>query len=181
MSEDFNPYAPGRPENQTATPLSAGDFPLATLWDRFAANFVDAILLILLSMVPYFAMIIAYGVFVDPSYLDATIARDSKEYLMESGFMLVSMSGAFLLLNAYLIAKRGQTIGKYLLKTQMVGDDGHLVSWERIFLNRYALFWVLSCIPIIQIIGFIDPLAVFGAERKCLHDRVARTKVISLR
>lgn len=180
---DVNPYASGPPKNDLDIPLAGGDFPLASLWQRFAGCFVDIALLIIVMIGVYSGVAMTWVSFLEPEFAfgDSTEMSPFSEFAIRNVLPLVSTMIAFVLLNGYLIAKRGQTIGKFLLGTQMVGDDDQRVSFARIFLNRYCLFWVLSVIPMLQLISIVDPFPVFGQSRKCLHDRVARTKVISLR
>ncbi|QEG21823.1 RDD family protein [Mariniblastus fucicola] len=182
MSE-LNPYAPA-PVDQTKTPLAVSELPLATLWQRFAGNFIDSILLLLVMMVPYFVLIMVYGILVDPSYFETASLepRHLQDFVAETVLMLISLTAAFFLLNGYLLAKQGQTIGKLAMKTRILGDDNQLVPLGRLFLMRYLWLWLITIIPVIGgLIGLVNAVSIFGADRKCLHDKVASTKVISLR
>ena len=112
---DFNPYAAGTSQiKSVGAPLASGDFPLATLWQRLAGSFVDTVLLLVVMVFFYSAMVLAYGLLFDPTYFESDVARNFREQLLEFAFSFIAITVAFLILNIYLIATRGQTVGKYL-------------------------------------------------------------------
>jgi len=82
----------------------------------------------------------------------------------------------------YLIATRGQTIGKRVYKLRVVTTDGRPVGFVDGVLLRE---WVMGALTAIPLLGYalwvVDPLMIFGAERRCLHDVIASTKVIRAR
>jgi uncharacterized RDD family membrane protein YckC len=82
----------------------------------------------------------------------------------------------------YLIATRGQTIGKRMLKLRVVKTDGRAVGFvDGVILRE----WVITAVTSLPFIGFVaalaDGLMIFGAERRCLHDLIATTKVVRAR
>lgn len=84
----------------------------------------------------------------------------------------------FMALHGWLLARRGQTIGKALFKLRMVRPDGSPASFARLAGLRYGVLTLLSSIPVIgPFIALIDALFIFGASRRCLHDRIADTVV----
>ena len=86
----------------------------------------------------------------------------------------------FLLIHGYLIATRGQTVGKALLKIRIVRSDGSPASFGRIVGLRYLPTSVLASIPVIgTIYGLLDVLLIFRASRRCLHDNIADTIVVT--
>ncbi len=177
---NVNPYASSGTGSDKTPLASMPDSRLASRWHRLAASLVDSAILLVAALVPTAIVMIGYGVLIDPSYLEAS-EPSIIETVMVSVLFVLCMAVAFLAFNGYLLMNRGQTIGKYLLKIQMVGDDGELVSLSRIFMMRYLLFWIFSMFPILSYISIFDCLMIFGEQKKCLHDRVAGTKVISLR
>jgi len=81
----------------------------------------------------------------------------------------------FLVLNGYLLATQGRTIGKRLI----VRSDGSPVSFGRLIGLRYGVFSLLNVLPILgQLVGLVDSLCIFRASRRCLHDELADTVVI---
>lgn len=179
---EFNPWAAGVLNTKPEVPLDAGDFPLAKLWQRFAGGLIDLVLVLPLAMALFVLLALGYVRYVEGMSVGLFLrSMDYTNYLVRGTLLFISMPASFLILNSYLILKRGQTFGKFFLKTRMVGNDGQLMPLPRIVLFRYLLFWFLWFLPLIQYIIFIDALCIFGEERKCLHDDVAGTKVVSLR
>jgi len=95
----------------------------------------------------------------------------------------------FLIVQGHALATRGQTIGKRLLGLQIVSaKTGRLVPFSRVAIYRYQwmlpIVLVAELVPgsaddvILGLISMIDPLMIFGRERRCLHDYIAGTIVI---
>ena len=85
----------------------------------------------------------------------------------------------FLLIQGYLLHTQGQTIGKKLLKIRIVSLDDKLLGIGQLYFVRYLTFSLIAQIPIIgALIGIVNVLFIFGQDRRCLHDRIAGTKVI---
>jgi uncharacterized RDD family membrane protein YckC len=87
----------------------------------------------------------------------------------------------FLLVQGYLLHTQGQTIGKKLLKIRIVSLDDKLLGIGQLYFVRYLTFSLIAQIPIIgALIGIVNVLFIFGQDRRCLHDRLAGTKVIEV-
>lgn len=85
----------------------------------------------------------------------------------------------FLLLNGYLLATQGRTIGKRVIGLGIVRSDGSPASFGRLVGLRYGVFSLLNVLPILgQLVGIVDSLCIFRASRRCLHDELADTVVI---
>lgn len=87
---------------------------------------------------------------------------------------------ALLLTQVALLWKRGQTLGKIAMGIRIVRvdtlDNGGFVTnvLLRTFLNS-----VITAIPILgPLYGLADALFIFKADRRCLHDHLAKTCVI---
>ncbi len=81
-----------------------------------------------------------------------------------------------------LLSTKGQTLGKGWMKVRVVKyTDGSPAGF---FGAVFMRSWVPGFIGNIPIVGFIfaiaDPLFIFGAEHRCLHDQIAGTKVIKV-
>lgn len=88
---------------------------------------------------------------------------------------------AFLLPNAYLLATRGQSIGKALLQIRIVRPDGATATLARVLGLRYGVGYVVNIIPGLGIAYIIlDSLLIFRSSKRCLHDQIADTVVIKL-
>lgn len=79
----------------------------------------------------------------------------------------------------YLISTTGQSLGKKWLGIKIIKIDGMPCGFVHGVLLRS---WVMSFIAQVPIIGpiasIVDPLLIFGDERRCLHDLIASTKVV---
>ena len=85
----------------------------------------------------------------------------------------------FLILQGYLLYKRGQTIGKVIVKTKIIDLDGSVPNFGKLIIFRYFFFRFVYHVPFIgRIICFADVLFIFGEERRCLHDYLAGTIVV---
>ena len=85
----------------------------------------------------------------------------------------------FVLVQGYLLATQGQTIGKKLLGLRIVRSSGERVDIARLLGLRYFLGWIIVMLPFIgMIFALLDSLLIFRESRKCLHDNIADTIVI---
>lgn len=97
---------------------------------------------------------------------------------------LLMFLGALLLLaviaiNCFMLARSDQTIGKRALDIAVVRGDGSPVALTRYIFLRVIPVVLLGMIPLVgRFIGLVDPLLIFGKERRCLHDLIADTIVI---
>lgn len=83
-----------------------------------------------------------------------------------------------LALQAVLIAKNGQSLGKKIAKIQIVdANNGEKVSLLRAFTLRSVIFIVLNLL-FMPFITIIDHVFALSEKRQTLHDKLARTKVI---
>ena len=180
MNTNENPYASptfgGDQVEEVATKPNKS-LHLASLWQRFAGSLIDSLILIVV-IIPFFIAIMFLAETIYPGFVDSS---DTYPILLfENMLTIIVMAVAFLLVNGYLMAKRGQTIGKLIMKTRIVSDGGELLPLPRLVLMRYPLIWCVSVIPVVG--GFVnlcDPLAIFRGIRKCLHDDWAGTKVVT--
>lgn len=169
----LNPYEPPKAEIESAgAPLP--DSELASRWQRLGAALIDGILAAIASV---------------PMSMGRTFVR-TRYNLMGNPFQRWDVSDArgmigaalvlaLMALQWYLIAKRGQTIGKIVVGTRIVMMDGRAVGFSRGVALRAWLPVAVSWIPIAG--GFAalaDALAIFGAQKRCLHDQIAGTKVV---
>lgn len=86
---------------------------------------------------------------------------------------------SYILMNGVLLQRYGQTIGKRLLDIRIVRVDGSQATLIDLLLRRYLLLLLIKFIPYVGIaVATIDPLLIFGSERRCLHDYLAGTIVV---
>src|SRR5262245_64797613 len=173
-----NPYAPPQAEVRDAPAAPPSKGTLATRTLRLAGAIVDSV---------------ASAVFIVPFLLltgDWTAAISG-----ELSYGTISL-GSFAVLTAmqgHLLATRGQTIGKWLVGTRIVRADNDVVpTLARTLSLRYGalvlglpaalLVFVLALVipyPLL-VLGFIDIAFIFRRDRRCLHDLIARTKVVAV-
>lgn len=79
----------------------------------------------------------------------------------------------------YLVTTTGQTLGKRWAGIRIVKVDGSPLTFVSGVVLRSWVFALLSAIPGIgALVALADVLAIFGSERRCLHDQLAGTTVI---
>lgn len=170
-NDPFNPYA--APDTSGfAMENSANGPPLATLGQRFGGAFIDGLLMLPLIAVVFYLTL-------NTAVVTPAGAQPEVPFLVT--LMIVPISIAwFLILHGYLLATKGQTIGKMAVGTQIVdAQTGALVPLLPLFLKRNISMQLLAMIPIVgNFIALIDALMIFRSSRKCLHDDIAGTKVI---
>ena len=76
---------------------------------------------------------------------------------------------------------RGQSIGKKVIKPQIFNLDGSQADAQTIAFKRYDIMALVSNVPLVGgLIYIVGVLLVFRQDRNCLHDNVAKTRVIKL-
>ncbi len=145
------------------------EIELASRGKRFFAAMIDGIIGIVVST----PLIIYLGVW--------EAAADGREAPLEvmlilSGFGLVS----FLAIHGYFLKKHGQTVGKKLLNLYIVDMNHQIPDFTRLISLRYLPLWAVGYIPIIgSFLPTLDVLFIFRKDKRCIHDLLAGTKVIS--
>lgn len=155
-----NPYAP--PATASVTPpRAAPDLRKALLGSRFLAALFDNVLT--------FVMIL-------PVLLIAA-SLDAKGPGL-AGIVILTIA-ALWSYQWYLVTTTGQTLGKRWVGIRIVKVDGSPLTFVSGVVLRTWVFGLLSAIPGIgALLGLADVLAIFGGERRCLHDLLAGTAVI---
>lgn len=140
---------------------------LASIGRRFAAQWVDGFVFSLPLMVLF-----GGAVFV------ASIAGKMENGAFFGISFLVLMVVYFLGSIAYdalMLARRGQTLGKMLLRIRVVRPDGSPISTSQAW-GRAAIRGVM-----VHLLALVNYLPVFFTnERTCVHDMAAKTRVVSI-
>ena len=102
--------------------------------------------------------------------------RNDKDISPLALVVMSSFPFFLVLFQWFLLATSGQTIGKKLLMIRIVSTGGKLPGFLQAVVLRNWLRVVFSFIPFF---GIIDFLFIFADSRRCLHDYLAGTKVIS--
>lgn len=89
---------------------------------------------------------------------------------------------ALVLIQAVLLAVKGQSLGKLLFKVKIVNeDDGQIPSFTNVLLIRTIVPFLIYNTPVLGIFVFATDAAFmfFSDQNKSLHDRLAKTVVVS--
>ena len=150
-----------------------GEVELAGRLRRLFATAVDAVL------VPALTLLLI---------MLTNVMEDAEDYAAPEQ-IVASVVGlavvSYLLLNGYLLWRRGQTVGKAVFGIQIVAHrDGAPTAtpaalWRLVCVR--ALFFPLLfavVVPWWLLLPLLDQLLIFGKSRRCLHDLVAGTSVV---
>jgi uncharacterized RDD family membrane protein YckC len=136
----------------------------ATKTDRLLAALVDGVIAII-AMIPLFNYV-------------GLAAFENPTLPIISGTFIYGVLLTFTL-HGYLLHYYGQTIGKHFMSIRIENLDGSKASFSTIYLKRMLPMQLIGLVPSIGqfIAGFINPLFIFGKQRRCVHDYIAKTKV----
>jgi uncharacterized RDD family membrane protein YckC len=82
---------------------------------------------------------------------------------------------------ALMLHRSGQTIGKRAVDIAVVRTDGSRIGLGRYIVLRVVPVLILGMIPFVgKAVNLIDPLLIFGKEKRCLHDLIADTIVVDV-
>ena len=172
----LNPYEAPKSVLET---FQADGSALASRWSRFFARLIDELILLVINWLLVSWVVgqligsdnanVVYELFLIP-YSDIDLLDILITFL------------AYVLLNVYLLAKRGQTIGKFLLSIRIVDYYS-----DEITPLRFSLVLregIMSVFGLVGVLGgfliLIDALFIFSRNRRCLHDYWAFTKVVKV-
>lgn len=143
----------------------------ASFWLRTAAKFIDFILLYMLSAVSGGILLAIIGGVV---YHDGNLqSYDAGRFLVFYYVLTILMYlGIPLLYETFFIGKFAATPGKMIFKIIVIAADNRELNYKKAFVRATAeiLSVCLLCI------GYF--IAGFDAERRTLHDRLAKTRVV---
>ena len=165
---DQNPYAPPRAE--VRDPPSAPDTgELASRKLRFVGAVIDSVISLLVT--------VPLGMFTG-YWRDALAGNVDYADAFTIG---IASFLAFVALHGKLLAKHGQTIGKRLVGTRIVNaDDEQLPDFGKLLALRYGVVSLVSLIPAVgSFFALVDVLLILRADRRCVHDHIAGTKVVN--
>jgi uncharacterized RDD family membrane protein YckC len=151
--------------------LPAVGLELASVGRRFAALFIDSLLLSVPLMVLLFAALFSFGV-LSPK---AGQQPNPVAILAIEGVFWLAMLAGWILYEGLMLRSGGQTLGKKALGIKVVSPGGAEISAGQAF-GRAALRQLLGLVPCL---GLVNYLVAFGQERTCIHDMGARTRVIN--
>lgn len=84
-----------------------------------------------------------------------------------------------IVVNCLMLHRSGQTIGKRAVDIAVVRTDGSRIGLGRYIFLRVVPVLILGMIPFVgKAINLIDPMMIFGKDKRCLHDLIADTIVV---
>jgi len=138
--------------------------PLASVGRRILARFLTLLGLAL-------TVGLAEGILI---FLPGSVKRDTL--IMWS--ILVALPAIYLLVNAVMLARTGQDIGKRYAGIRVVNADGSKANEKTALLKRDALTFVIGLTGIGVLYWLADFVTLFGKGGRTLHDRIAGTRVV---
>jgi len=144
------------------------DINLASRWARLGASLIDVIVMV----APYFVFIYGTDYWERAMKQQVTIQEQALSVLL--GFAI------YLVMNGYLLHKRGQTIGKWALGIKIVSvKNNKILPLWKVFFIRYIPQVLAATIPFVgSILTIVNGLFIFRKDKRCVHDYIAGTKVI---
>ena len=147
-----------------------GALDLASIGSRFAALFLDGLVIGLPAVALSFAVAIPLGFF----SLEQTAASGAVGLVFQLLYTFLYLGG-WMLYEGLMLARGGQTLGKKALRLKVVSADGGDLSRGQAF-GRTAGRQLLGLIPCFSL---VDYALAFGQERTCIHDMLAKTRVVN--
>jgi uncharacterized RDD family membrane protein YckC len=87
----------------------------------------------------------------------------------------------FFALHGLSLYQRGQTVGKRIMGIAIVTLSNQKPAFFPLIAQRYISQWLVVMVPVIgPILRVVDILLIFREDKRCLHDVIAKTKVIDL-
>lgn len=143
------------------------DLDLASVGRRFVALWIDGLVL----LIPIVIVVVA--VFVPLGILDSE--GETPLALFAQVVVSLGVAAAYILYEGLMLASGGQTLGKKAMSLKVVTAEGNDIAkgqaWTRALCRQ-----LLGLVPCL---GLIDYLVAFGQEKTCIHDIMAKTRVVN--
>lgn len=174
------------PSSVAASGSQAAETPLelASVGKRIAAVLIDQLVFALcfLPAIPYINVSTAdIENIKNPEQMMAFYEKTlSGVPATAQGFLLISML-LLIILQVFLLVKRGQTLGKLLFNIRIIDINHHKIpSVTNVLLLRTLAINIAYNLPFVGPIIFFADMAMlfFAHENRTLHDQLAKTKVV---
>lgn len=139
--------------------LNTGGMVYAGFWTRFAASFVDGLILG------------GFNILTNALTIPAIRGNSNKALGVQLAVMFINIA-AGVSYETLMIGRFGATVGKMAMKVKVVTGEGEKVSYLRA-LGRYFSKIVSG---MILMVGYL--MAAFDDQKRALHDRMCNTRVI---
>jgi uncharacterized RDD family membrane protein YckC len=149
---------------------------------RFLAFAIDMFLMMIAMM------FVMHYLGLEPGKTDDVLAAQKEIFakldaLSDKNKMLLVFSPylMFFALHGLSLYQRGQTVGKRLMGIAIVTLNNQTPAFFPLIAQRYISQWLMGMVPVIGLLlRLADILLIFRADKRCLHDHIAKTKVIDL-
>ncbi len=155
------------PESDLETPGEVGD-DLSSRGKRFVAAIIDTIITLPFSI----------GLLYFTGGLEVFMSGEEPAFTYSLALGIANIL-FFIVVHGYLLLNYGQTVGKRALSIKIVTIDREKAELGSL-VKRYAFYFGLALIPVAgSVLGLINVLFIFSKSKRCLHDLVAKTCVVT--
>ncbi len=165
-------------ENPYQAPNSRVELPEAALPElasrgaRFGASLIDTLIMMAVLLPLEFAA----GYF--QQAMEAARHQERLPLATTAMWSLIAIA-IFFLIQGYPLMKDAQTWGKKAVSIRIASVDGGKPSMQQLA-GRYAFYLFIGVIPFIgPLCSIISVLLIFRGDRRCGHDLVAGTRVVT--
>ncbi len=163
-----NPYS--APQSVVADVQQGGELELAGRGMRLVGAIIDGVILMILLVPIMFAS----------GYMTMAMSGQQPGYGWQMGMTVVSFV-CFVVVQGYFLNQSGQTIGKKLLGMRIVDAEGNKPDFVKLLAQRYGILYVIQLIPFLGgVFWLVDVLFIFREDRRCIHDLIAGTRVVTV-
>ncbi len=162
-----NPYAAPISDAAPTWQMDLDDHILASPWARLGAVMLDGVVMMLV-MFPAMFLLVDFDTYDPNGGVWGLYAKIGLPMLLVS------------IVQWYLIATSGQSIGKKIVGLKIIKTDGSNVNFVSGVILRSWIPAVIGWVPFVgSIFGIVDALFIFSSDHRTIHDLIAGTKVIS--
>lgn len=155
----------------------------ASLGKRFLAFILDGFFMVMALIMVMQSM----GLLEPATSQDVQVAQAELQKrlsaLSDGQKLMLSLSPfpIFFVLHGFLLQQYGQTLGKRIVGIAIVTMDNRKPAFGQLIVWRYLSQWAVGQVPLVGVLlRFADVLAIFRPDKRCIHDHLAKTKVIDL-
>ena len=143
------------------------ELDMASIGRRFVALMIDGLVL----AIPFILLVIVVAV---PMGLMGT--EENMPLALFAQLVLSMMLGTvYILYEGLMLASGGQTVGKKAMSLKVVTAEGNDIARSQAW-TRAVSRQLLGLVPCL---GLVDYLVAFGQEKTCVHDIMAKTRVVN--
>ncbi len=151
-------------------PASSDALKYAGFWIRFAAKFIDGIILSVVTGAPYWIVYFKYFQLMTQENPDPAQMQMYSIWMMLTYLLMMVLQIAY---TTFMVGKFGATLGKMAVGIKVVNPDGSKVS----YLKAFGRWWSELVTGFTFGIGYI--IVAFDDQKRALHDHICSTRVVS--